>query len=196
MRRIAGKMGMLAAVAAFVLQFQVVNCAVKTSAETVIGQETQIDVLQSASAQPAKANNLAGRKFILLGDSYGDGWTPERMEVSWMARVKSALGSENVYTCSEGGTGFCGYNLHHTTYITLLQRVLPSIPDLLKVLSAFRFQAYSNKMSRLGYTTYFPLFLNRITPHELKKNNSRCTLFCVFSSPRKYAISIINTNTI
>ena len=48
MRRIAGKMGMLAAAAAFVLQFQVVNCAEKTSAETVIEQETQIDVLQSA----------------------------------------------------------------------------------------------------------------------------------------------------
>ena len=61
---------MLAAAAAFVLQFQVVNCAEKTSAETVIEQETQIDVLQSAYAQPADAtNNLAGRKFILLGDS-------------------------------------------------------------------------------------------------------------------------------
>lgn len=89
MRRIAGKMGMLAVAAAFVLQFQVVNCAEKTSAETVIEQETQIDVLQSSYAQPADAtNNLAGRKFILLGDSYGDGWTPERMEVSWMTRIK------------------------------------------------------------------------------------------------------------
>lgn len=130
MRRIAGKIGMLAAVAAFALQFQVVNCAEKTSAETVIEQETQIDLLQSASAQPADAtNNLAGRKFILLGDSYGDGWTPERMEVSWMTRIKNALGSENVYTCSEGGVGFCGYNSQRATYITLLQRLLPQIPD-------------------------------------------------------------------
>ena len=130
MRRVAGKIGMLAAAAAFVLQFQVVNCAEKTSAETVIEQETQIDVLQSASAQPADAtNNLAGRKFILLGDSYGDGWTPERMEVSWMTRIKNALGSENVYTCSEGGVGFCGYNSQRATYITLLQRLLPQIPD-------------------------------------------------------------------
>lgn len=39
---------MLAAATAFVLQFQVVNCVEKTSAETVIEQETQIDVLQSA----------------------------------------------------------------------------------------------------------------------------------------------------
>ncbi|MFR8375100.1 MAG: hypothetical protein ACLVBW_14305 [Lachnospiraceae bacterium] len=130
MRRIAGKMGMLAAAAAFVLQFQIVNCAEKTSAETVIEQETQIDVLQSSYAQPADAtNNLAGRKFILLGDSYGDGWTPERMEVSWMTRIKNALGSENVYTCSEGGVGFCGYNSQRATYITLLQRLLPQIPD-------------------------------------------------------------------
>ena len=37
---------MLAAAAAFVLQFQVVNCAEKTSAETVSDQETQIDVLE------------------------------------------------------------------------------------------------------------------------------------------------------
>lgn len=130
MRRIAGKMGILAVAAAFVLQFQVVNCAEKTSAETVIEQETQIDVLQSSYAQPADAtNNLAGRKFILLGDSYGDGWTPERMEVSWMTRIKNALGSENVYTCSEGGVGFCGYNSQRATYITLLQRLLPQIPD-------------------------------------------------------------------
>ncbi|MFQ9165800.1 MAG: hypothetical protein ACLS40_06615 [Lachnospiraceae bacterium] len=130
MRKIAGKMGMLAAAAAFVLQFQIVNCAEKTSAETVIEQETQIDVLQSSYAQPADAtNNLAGRKFILLGDSYGDGWTPERMEVSWMTRIKNALGSENVYTCSEGGVGFCGYNSQRATYITLLQRLLPQIPD-------------------------------------------------------------------
>lgn len=130
MRRIAGKMGMLAVAAAFVLQFQVVNCAEKTSAETVIEQETQIDVLQSSYAQPADAtNNLEGRKFILLGDSYGDGWTPERMEVSWMTRIKNALGSENVYTCSEGGVGFCGYNSQRATYITLLQRLLPQIPD-------------------------------------------------------------------
>lgn len=130
MRKIAGKMGMLATAAAFVLQFQIVNCAEKTSAETVIEQETQIDVLQSSYAQPADAtNNLAGRKFILLGDSYGDGWTPERMEVSWMTRIKNALGSENVYTCSEGGVGFCGYNSQRATYITLLQRLLPQIPD-------------------------------------------------------------------
>lgn len=121
---------MLAVAAAFVLQFQVVNCAEKTSAETVIEQETQIDVLQSSYAQPADAtNNLEGRKFILLGDSYGDGWTPERMEVSWMTRIKNALGSENVYTCSEGGVGFCGYNSQRATYITLLQRLLPQIPD-------------------------------------------------------------------
>lgn len=87
-------------------------------------------MLQSAYAQPADAtNNLAGRKFILLGDSYGDGWTPERMEVSWMTRIKNALGSENVYTCSEGGVGFCGYNSQRATYITLLQRLLPQIPD-------------------------------------------------------------------
>lgn len=116
---------MLAVAAAFVLQFQVVNCAEKTSAETVIEQETQIDVLQSSYA----TNNLEGRKFILLGDSYGDGWTPERMEVSWMTRIKNALGSENVYTCSEGGVGFCGYNSQRATYITLLQRLLPQIPD-------------------------------------------------------------------
>lgn len=63
MRRIAGKMGMLAAAAAFVLQFQVVNCAEKTSAETVIEQETQIDVLQSAYAQPADATNNLGESI-------------------------------------------------------------------------------------------------------------------------------------
>ena len=55
---------MLAVAAAFVLQFQVVNCAEKTSAETVIEQETQIDVLQSSYAQPADAtNNLEESSF-------------------------------------------------------------------------------------------------------------------------------------
>lgn len=54
---------MLAVAAAFVLQFQVVNCAEKTSAETVIEQETQIDVLQSSYAQPADATK-SGRKKV------------------------------------------------------------------------------------------------------------------------------------
>ena len=124
MRKIMKKIGLLAVAVLAVLYFQTASYAEQISQESVIEQRNDIQ-----SAQPAKANNLAGRKFILLGDSYGDGWTPERIEVSWMARVKSALGSENVYTCSEGGTGFCGYNSHHTTYITLLQRVLPSIQD-------------------------------------------------------------------
>ena len=75
---------MLAVAAAFVLQFQVVNCAEKTSAETVIEQETQIDVLQSSYAQPADAtNNLAGRKFILLGDRYGGQLDDQNQKCAW-----------------------------------------------------------------------------------------------------------------
>lgn len=115
----------MTAITAFALQFQTTSYAQQTENEMVIEQQIEQEEVQTADA----TNNLAGRKFILLGDSYGDGWTPERMEVSWMARIKNALGSNNVYTCSEGGVGFCGYNSQRATYITLLQRLLPSIPD-------------------------------------------------------------------
>lgn len=125
MRKTVGKVGLLAAAAAFALQFQTVSYAEQTTAETVIEQQTQTEVAQTADA----TNNLAGRKFILLGDSYGDGWTPEGLNVSWMARIKNALGSDNVYTCSEGGVGFVGYNSQKATYATLIQRILPTIPD-------------------------------------------------------------------
>ena len=125
MRKITEKIGIIAIIVVSLFSFHRISYAEQIGEETVMEQEIQKEVEQSANA----ANNLAGRKFILLGDSYGDGWTPERMEVSWMARIKSAFGSENVYTCSEGGVGFCGYNSQRATYITLLQRLLPQIPD-------------------------------------------------------------------
>lgn len=125
MKEIMKRVRMIAAAAAFLMQFSTMTYAAQNATETVIEQETQLQEENPASA----VNNLEGRKFILLGDSYGDGWTPERVEVSWMARIKNALGSENVYTKSEGGVGFCGYNSRKHTFITLLEKLIPSIPD-------------------------------------------------------------------
>ena len=60
MRQIMKKIGLLAVAVLAVLYFQTASYAEQISQESVIEQRNDIQ-----SAQPAKANNLAGRKFIL-----------------------------------------------------------------------------------------------------------------------------------
>ncbi len=71
----------------------------------------------------------AGRTFILLGDSYGAGWTPEGMVKSWMAYAAEALGTERVYTWAWGGEGFSYVGTDHRSVLDALVEIEEYIPD-------------------------------------------------------------------
>ena len=71
--------------------------------------------------------NVALRKFIVIGDSYGEGYTPDGNVTGWPTLLKNRLGlaDDAFYTNSLGGAGFRSAN----SYLTLLQGITVADPD-------------------------------------------------------------------
>ena len=69
------------------------------------------------------------KKFILLGDSYSDHYTPAPYNTSWMGGLMRYYGQENVYALGEGGVGFVGYNSRGLTFEVLARSLAARIPD-------------------------------------------------------------------
>lgn len=65
------------------------------------------------------------RKLILIGDSYGDGYTPDGHETGWCDRLKNKLvnchfSADNIYINHKGGASFSNPS---NDYLTLLKGV-------------------------------------------------------------------------
>lgn len=84
----------------------------------------QISDLQT---RVAGLEDVTYRSFIVIGDSYGTGWTPEGTNTGWPELLKNLLGVDNdhFFTNSYGGAGFRSDN----SYLTLLQAVTVPDPD-------------------------------------------------------------------
>lgn len=75
------------------------------------------------------------RKLIFIGDSYGDGYTPDGNTTGWCDRLKNKLVSchfsaDNIYINHKGGASFSNSS---NDYITLLKALASSISDKKKV---------------------------------------------------------------
>lgn len=69
-------------------------------------------------------NRETNRKFILIGDSYGEGYTPDGNVTSWIQHFKNILGltNNNCIIKYLGGAGFCN-SVNNRNFITLLDEV-------------------------------------------------------------------------
>lgn len=76
-------------------------------------------------------NYFNGKKFILIGDSYADGWTPDGNVTSWESLFVTQTGLTNTIQQHYGGTGFVNM-VDNKTFQTLLEEV-PSSNDVTDV---------------------------------------------------------------
>lgn len=88
-------------------------------------------------------NYFANKKFILIGDSYATGWTPDGTYTSWQEHFISITGLSNTITKSQGGSGFVNIS-SNKTFETLLDEVTPSneITDIV-VLGGYNDRSYN-----------------------------------------------------
>ena len=73
-------------------------------------------------------NYFDNKKIILIGDSYGEGWTPEGNVTSWQNIFisYSGINSSNVIKKYQGGAGFVNI-ANNKNYQTLLEEVTSSV---------------------------------------------------------------------
>ena len=71
------------------------------------------------------------KKCIIIGDSYGDGYSPDGQTTSWSAQLKNALSSKynEIITTTLGGTGFILNISLQKSFKTLLEEVQLSDPQ-------------------------------------------------------------------
>lgn len=73
--------------------------------------------------------NRSKRKLIFIGDSYGDGYTPDGNTTGWCDRLKNKLvnchfSADNIYINHKGGASFSNSS---NSFLTLLKGVEPQI---------------------------------------------------------------------
>lgn len=83
--------------------------------------ESDINALQSDKA----------KNTILIGDSYGDGYTPDGAVKSWIAILKDTYFTDGKnFSSNEGGSGFVAVGQNGNTFLMQLQNVVNSMsPD-------------------------------------------------------------------
>lgn len=106
---------------------------IETTAENAqIATDKANEAKTYAERAQEAVETLAGvkRRYIVLGDSYGRGWTPESTTDGWPIRIKNILGvsDEDFYTNSVGGVGFCN-TVNNQNWLTMLSGINASNPE-------------------------------------------------------------------
>lgn len=106
-----------------------------------IKDETARNQINDLSIKKYYFNN---RKFILIGDSYGQGYTPDGNVTSWQDAFISRTGLSNTIKKASGGSGFVNVGGGHT-FETLLDEVTNdnTVTDIV-VLGGYNDQNYSS----------------------------------------------------
>lgn len=76
-------------------------------------------VTTAINGMSSRLNLLDNRKFILLGDSYCEGWTPDGNVESWAVKLKNKMGltNSNCTIAYHGGYGFGNPNAYFSTVL-------------------------------------------------------------------------------
>lgn len=71
------------------------------------------------------------RHIIYIGDSYAEGYTPDGIITPWTTYCDNIIGRLLAYSVvsASGGAGFLGDEYSRDTFLSLLQRITPYIPD-------------------------------------------------------------------
>ena len=87
---------------------------------------------------------FAGKKFILIGDSYGQGYTPDGDVTSWQEFFITLTGLTNTIQKYQGGAGFVNIS-NNKNFQTLLEEVTSdnNVTDIV-VLGGYNDTAYNN----------------------------------------------------
>ena len=88
-------------------------------------------------------NYFANKKFLLIGDSYAEGYTPDGNVTSWQEFFINLTGLTNTIRKYQGGSGFVNIS-SNKTFQTLLEEVTndTTITDIV-VLGGYNDTAYS-----------------------------------------------------
>jgi len=100
------------------------NKTVNVTVPTAVSQLTNDADFASKKFVTGVKKQLAGRKFVFIGDSYGDGYSPDGSVEGWCDRVKTYLGltlGTNYWTNHAGGA--CFGRSDNTSFESLLANV-------------------------------------------------------------------------
>lgn len=147
-------------------------------------------------------SDLKTKRYIFIGDSYGEGYSPDGNVTSWVDRVISKLGltSGNYYKNSRGGCGFSNTNSYYN-FLTLMQNLYSSVNDPstitdIVVCGGYNDNSWSNDDCSSGLTSFINYCKNTypnakinlgfvgssIDTEVLSKLNTKVQLYSSFSS--------------
>ena len=121
--------------------------------------ETSADTASAAAetAQQAAAM-LQGKRYILIGDSYLEGYSPDGMNTDWGTHLKAMrfIADNDIFVGRQGGTGFCATN-SDINFITLLQNITVTSPETITDIIAcggINDGSYSNQQIFNGISSF------------------------------------------
>lgn len=93
--------------------------------------ETSADTASAAAATAQQAAAmLQGKRYILIGDSYLEGYSSDGMYTDWGTYLKQMrnIADGDIFVGRMGGTGFCATN-SDVNFLTLLQNITVTNPE-------------------------------------------------------------------
>lgn len=105
-----------------------------TSGQTINNDNSEpVNIVEMINATTAQEEN--NRRYIFIGDSFGQGYNPDGDTTSYVEQIKNRLNlSDNdIYISNVGGSGF----LNGTTFLNQLANLYPSINDKLSITDIF-----------------------------------------------------------
>ena len=115
-------------------EFQEYIDNIDTEIQNKIDEEIPIAVEEAIESGliTAALQNVKNRRFIFIGDSYAEGWTPDGNVTGFPIIIRDSLGlttDSNFYNIYLGGAGF-GYDEGVTkAFDTLLRTISESVTD-------------------------------------------------------------------
>lgn len=78
-----------------------------------------------------EVKNTRKRHIIYIGDSYAEGYSPDGNVTPWPTYCNNIIGRFLAYSVVSvsGGAGFLGNEYQRETFLSLLQKITPSVPD-------------------------------------------------------------------
>lgn len=98
------------------------NIIVLTNTENLVAERIISQIEKDVEILNTDMSLIKNKKIIFIGDSYGQGYSPDGNTVSWITAIINSLGLTNYISKFYGGTGFVN-SVDNKTFITLLDEV-------------------------------------------------------------------------
>lgn len=137
------------------------------------------------------------RRVVFIGDSYGQGWTPDGTFTSWCVLVKNMLGltDENYRIEAQGGAGFSKTSSQGRQYVpTLVQSAYQNISNPTTVTDIIIGLGYNDSYSSNDLSTVSTGLQNTIATCKSLFPVARVHLFAIgftTDTSRQYALNVV-----